>query len=198
MYRVVVPPVVAMVTVWLVMQLLVLQMVRGAAGDAAMPGSGPFLGLLEDLVKRNSIEVVQPLMVLLVLRIVGMMHRVMVLLVMPMVSSGGAMGGGAGGDAGDDDASGYVKGDGGVGNADGQGAVDDATGDGAAGDADVEGAIGDAPGDGEADDARAEGAASDATGDGAVGGGDCGRVGGDALVLAGRLRQREHYQGWWW
>ena len=172
MYRVVLPPVVAVVTVLLVMRVVVLQMVGRAAGDATVHGNEPLLGLLEDPVKRNSIEVVQRLMVLLVLRIVRVMQGVMVLLVMrmmrvleamprgmvplvrPMVSAGVAMGAGGGGDACGDGAAGDVTVDGGAGNADGDGPVGDATGYGAAVDADGEGAVGDAPGDGEADDAE--------------------------------------------
>ena len=152
MYGVLVPLVVVVVTMLLVMQPVVLQMAKGAAGDAVVSGSGDrdmdtsglLLGLLGDPGKRNSIQAAQRLMALLVLRMVRVMHRLMVLLVMPMVTvregmhremvplvtpmvrAGVATGGGAAGDAGDDGAVGDVTGDEDAGNGDGEGVVGDA------------------------------------------------------------------------
>ena len=93
--------------------VVVLQMVSGVAGDVAVLGNRPFLGLRRD---RHQVMVV---LVVWMLRLWEAFDRVMVPLVRPMVSAGVAMGGGASGNC----AAGDVTGECAAGAADGEGAV---------------------------------------------------------------------------
>ena len=105
-------------TVVLVMQPVVLQIVGGTAGDAAVLRNGPVLALLVDP------DRVMPVLVVSMVRLLEVMHWVMVPLVRPMVSAGVAMGGGAGGDS----AAGDVTGEFAAGDADCKRAVGEITG----------------------------------------------------------------------
>ena len=108
-------------TVLLVMQPVVLQMVGGTAGDAADLSNGPVLGLRVDPVR------VMVVLVVLMVRLLEAMHWVMALLVRTWVRAGVAMVGGASGDAGGDGAAGDVTGECAAGDADGKGAVGEGT-----------------------------------------------------------------------
>ena len=69
-------------TVVLVMQPAVLQMRKGTAGDTAVLGNGPVLGLRVDPIR------VTVVLVLSMVRLLEAMHWLMVPLVRPMVSAG--------------------------------------------------------------------------------------------------------------
>ena len=94
------------------MQPVVLQMVGGTAGDAAVPGrTFPWTS--------DRPRQVMVVLVVSMVRLLEALHWVMVPLVRPMVSAGVAMGGGAGGDRAAGDATGECA----AGDANGEGAV---------------------------------------------------------------------------
>ena len=109
-------------TVLLLMQPVVLQIVGGTAGDVTVLGNGPVLGLRVDPVRVMVVRVVP------MVRLREEMHWVMVPPMRPMVSAGVAMGGGAGCDAGGDGAARDVTGECGAADADGEGALGEGRG----------------------------------------------------------------------